>query len=73
MPSGAPCICKSGPAWSEREGPQAPCYIRKARPVYGHPIANDWLRIGTDIYQALDALGIKWTSIDPRRRRFARS
>ena len=33
--------------------------------MYGHPIANDWLRIGTDIYQALDALGIKWTSIDP--------
>ncbi|KAG0128864.1 hypothetical protein HOY82DRAFT_621389 [Tuber indicum] len=64
-PSGAPCIYKSGPAWPELEGPQAQRYIRETRPVYGHPIANDWLKIGTDIYQALDALGVKWTSIDP--------
>jgi len=64
-PSGAPCIYKSGPAWPERKGPQAQRYIREARPVYCHPIAGDWLKIGTDIYQALDALGVKWTSIDP--------
>ncbi|PWW80501.1 hypothetical protein C7212DRAFT_361520 [Tuber magnatum] len=64
-PSGAPCIYKSGPAWPERKGPLEQRCIREARPVYGHPIAKNWLKIGTDIYQALDALGVKWTSIDP--------
>ncbi|KAG0634813.1 hypothetical protein HOY80DRAFT_1012275 [Tuber brumale] len=64
-PSGAPCIYKSGPVWPVREGPEAQRYICEAPPVYGHPIANDWLKIGTDIYQALDALDVKWTSIDP--------
>jgi len=46
-PSGAPCIYKSGPAWPEPKGPQAQRYISEARPVYGHPIAGDWLKIGT--------------------------
>ncbi|KAF8595172.1 hypothetical protein BDV93DRAFT_534959 [Ceratobasidium sp. AG-I] len=64
-PSGAPCIYKSGPAWPERKGPQAQRYIREARPVYGHPLADAWLEIGTNIYRALDARGVKWTSIDP--------
>ena len=65
MPSGAPCIYKSGPAWHERKGPEACRYIREARPVYGHPIAGSWLKIGTDIYKSLDSCGVKWTSIDP--------
>jgi len=65
LPSGAPCIYKSGPAWPERKGPQAQRYIREARPVYGHPIADSWLRIGMDIYKLLDSRSVKWTSIDP--------
>ncbi|KAG7451368.1 uncharacterized protein BT62DRAFT_916395 [Guyanagaster necrorhizus] len=65
MPSGAPCIYKSGPAWPERKGPGAQRFIREARPVYGHPIAGSWLKIGTDIYKSLDSRGIMWTSIDP--------
>ena len=35
------------------------------RPVYGHPIAGSWLKIGTGIYELLDSRGVKWTSIDP--------
>ncbi|KAF8874483.1 hypothetical protein BD779DRAFT_1703538 [Infundibulicybe gibba] len=65
IPSRAPCIFKSGPAWHERKGPQAQSYIREARPVHGHPIAGSWLEIGAEIYQSLDARGVKWTSIDP--------
>jgi hypothetical protein len=65
MPSGAPCIYKSGPPWPEPKGPQAQRYIREVRPVYGHPIAGSWLKIGTDIYKYLDSFSVKWTSIDP--------
>ncbi|KAG8797913.1 hypothetical protein FRC17_007607, partial [Serendipita sp. 399] len=65
MPSGAPCIYKSGPAWPERKGPQAQRFIREARPVYGHPIAGSWLKIGMDIYKCLDSFSVMWTSIDP--------
>ncbi|KAG8808704.1 hypothetical protein FRC17_003821, partial [Serendipita sp. 399] len=65
MPSGAPCIYKSGPAWPERKGPQAQRFIREARPVYGHPIAGSWLKVGMDIYKLLDSCSIMWTSIDP--------
>ena len=65
MPSGAPCIYKSGPAWPERKGPEAQRFIREARPVYGHPIAGSWLKIGTDIYKFLDSCSVMWTSIDP--------
>lgn len=35
------------------------------RPIYGHPIADSWLKIGTDIYKLLDSRSVKWTSIDP--------
>ncbi|KAG8893234.1 hypothetical protein FRB99_002117, partial [Tulasnella sp. 403] len=65
LPSGAPCIYKSGPAWPERKGPQAQRYAREARPIYGHPIADSWLKIGADIYKLLDSRNVKWTSIDP--------
>ena len=65
MPSGAPCIYKSGPAWPEHQGPQAQRCIREARPVYGHPIACSWIKIGADIYRYLDSCSVKWTSIDP--------
>ena len=65
VPSGATCIYKSGPAWPEHKGPRAQRFFREARPVYGHPIADSWLKIGTDIYKFLDSCSIMWTSIDP--------
>ncbi|KAG8906166.1 hypothetical protein FRC01_008107 [Tulasnella sp. 417] len=67
MPSGAPCIYKSGPAWPEfeRKGTHAQSFIREARPIYDHPIAGSWLKIGTDIYKFLDSCSVMWTSIDP--------
>ena len=65
VPSGAPCVYKSGPAWSERQSPESQSIIRKLRPVYGHPIADSWHDIGTDIYQFLDSHSVMWTSINP--------
>lgn len=65
MPSGAPCIYKSGPAWPECQGPQIRRFIRELRPVYGHPIAGSWRKIGTEISKYLDSCSVMWTSIDP--------
>ena len=61
LPRGAPCIFNSGPAWLEPTGPQAQRFIRGTRPVYGHPIADSWLKIGTGIYKYLDSRSVKWT------------
>jgi len=63
--SGTPCVFKSGPDWPIRKGPQAQGIVREARPVYRHPIGPTWLSIGKSIYQRLDEIGIKWTSINP--------
>ena len=62
---GALCIFKLGPAWLEPTGPQVQHFIREARPIYGHPIADSWLKIGTDIYKYLDSCSGEWISIDP--------
>ena len=61
-PSGAPCIYKSGPAWPKGEGLSL---IREGRPVYGHPIAPSWLKIGSEMCEFLNSRSIMWTSIDP--------
>ncbi|KAI9512136.1 hypothetical protein F5148DRAFT_1165554 [Russula earlei] len=63
--SGTPCVFKSGPDWPVRQGPQAQRFIREARPVYRHAIRSTWLSIGERIYQRLDSIGVKWTSINP--------
>ncbi|KAH9890582.1 hypothetical protein C8Q73DRAFT_747444 [Cubamyces lactineus] len=65
LPSNPPCVYKSGPAWSERTGPESYRVIREARPVYDHPIADQWHAIGTSIYESLDCQAVMWTSIDP--------
>jgi hypothetical protein len=64
-PSGTPCIFKSGPDWPIRKGPQAQGIEREARPVYGHAIGPTWRSIGVEIYQYLDSMSLKWTSINP--------
>ena len=63
--SGTPCVFKSGPDWHNRTGPQAQGIEREAHPVYGHAIEPTWLSIGKHIYNSLDAIGVKWTSINP--------
>jgi hypothetical protein len=65
LPSNPPCVYKSGPAWRERTGPESYRITREARPVYDHPIADQWRAIGTSIYQFLVSQSVKWTSIDP--------
>jgi hypothetical protein len=62
--SGTPCIFKSGPDWHVPKDPEAQRIIREARPVYCHAIGSIWLSIGKRIYQSLDSIGVKWTSIN---------
>lgn len=64
-PGSAPCVYKSGPAWPGFPGLEKRHIIREIRPVYGHPIADSWLKIGTGICDVLDSRGVSWTSIDP--------
>ncbi|KAI9759665.1 MAG: hypothetical protein M1840_003231 [Geoglossum simile] len=63
--SGTPCVFKSGPNWHIPKGPEAQRIIREARPVYRHAIGSIWLSIGKRIYQGLDSIDVKWTSINP--------
>ncbi|KAI9775822.1 MAG: hypothetical protein M1839_000873 [Geoglossum umbratile] len=63
--SGTPCVFKSGPDWRVPKGPEAQRIIREARPVYRHTIGSAWLSIGKRIYQGLDSIDVKWTSINP--------
>ena len=63
--SGTPCIFKSDPSWRVRKGPQAQGIEREARPVYRHAIEPTWRSIGKCIYDKLDSIGVKWTSINP--------
>ncbi|KAG2070520.1 hypothetical protein BDR04DRAFT_1100012 [Suillus decipiens] len=63
--SGTPCIFKSGPSWRVPKGPEAQRINREARPVYRHPIEPTWRSIGKRIYDKLDSIGVKWTSINP--------
>lgn len=65
LPSNPACVYKSGPAWRERTGPESYRIVREARPVYDHPIADQWHAIGASIYHFLDSQSVKWTSIDP--------
>jgi hypothetical protein len=63
--SGTPCVYKSGPAWPTRSGNEAYRTIREARPIHGYAIGSTWHSIGKRIYQALDSIDVKWTSINP--------
>jgi hypothetical protein len=63
--SGTPCVFKSGPDWHVPKGPEAQRIVREARPVYRHAIGSTWLSIGKRIYQGLDSIDVKWTSINP--------
>jgi len=63
--SDTPCVFKSGAAWEVRKGPEAQGIFREARPVYDHPIGQNWHSIGESVYNKLDTIGVEWTSINP--------
>lgn len=41
--------------------------LREARPICNHPIQDVWPTLGKEIYEFLDSLEVKWSSIDPVR------
>ncbi|KAH9164039.1 hypothetical protein EDB89DRAFT_450675 [Lactarius sanguifluus] len=40
---------------------------KELRPICDHPIADIWRELGQQIYQYLDSVNVKWTTIDPVR------
>jgi len=65
--SRTPCVYKTGPAWPKRTGPEAYGILREARPIYGHPIADNgaWPSVLRRIAATLDSLKVALTSINP--------
>ncbi|KAJ3825589.1 hypothetical protein F5880DRAFT_1610980 [Lentinula raphanica] len=64
-PSRPLCVYKSGDLWPVHTGLESERIIREARPVYDHPMQDNWPEIGERLYTLLDDNEIRWTSIDP--------
>ncbi|KAJ3729823.1 hypothetical protein C8R42DRAFT_559329, partial [Lentinula raphanica] len=64
-PSGPLCVYKSGDLWPVHTGLESERIIREARPVYDHPMQDNWPEIGERLYTLLDDNESRWTSIDP--------
>ncbi|KAF5346983.1 hypothetical protein D9758_010100 [Tetrapyrgos nigripes] len=67
IPSNPRCVFKTGNTWFVPRGPEAQRILREARPVCDHPMGEMWLDLGKHVYEFLDSLNVKWTSIDPVR------
>ncbi|KAH9164036.1 hypothetical protein EDB89DRAFT_2142029 [Lactarius sanguifluus] len=51
----------------KRTGPDTQRVPKELRPICEHPIADVWRELGQQIYQYLDSVNVKWTTIDPVR------
>lgn len=60
-------IYRTGDPWPVPKGSQAQRVPREARPIFGHPIGNVWRTLGQQVYEFLDSLKVKWSTIDPVR------
>lgn len=67
LPSNPVCIYRTGDEWHVPKGPQAQRLLREARPICKHPIQDVWPTLGKEIYEFLDSLEVKWSTIDPVR------
>ena len=38
---------------------------REARPVFDHPLQDVWSTLHIEVYEYLDSVGVKWSTIDP--------
>ncbi|KAH8989861.1 hypothetical protein EDB86DRAFT_3104234 [Lactarius hatsudake] len=67
LPSNPISVYHTG-EWSKRPtGYQMWRVPKELRPVCDHPIADVWRELGQQIYQYLDSVNVKWTTIDPVR------
>ncbi|KAK0222319.1 hypothetical protein IW262DRAFT_1460632 [Armillaria fumosa] len=67
LPSNPFCIYRTGTEWPVPKGPQAQRVPREASPVCNHPIQAVWPALGEQVYELLDSLDVKWSTIDPVR------
>lgn len=67
LPSNPICVYRTGAEWPMPKGTQAQRVPREARPVCNHPIRAVWPTLGEQVYEFLDSLDVKWSTIDPVR------
>lgn len=67
IPSNPVSIYHTGDPWPKPTGAEAQRVPKEARPICIHPIAPVWRKLGQEIYEYFDSVGLKWTSIDPVR------
>ncbi|KAF8259310.1 hypothetical protein EI94DRAFT_1813513 [Lactarius quietus] len=60
-------IYHTGDPWRRPIGPEAYGVRKEAKPICIHPIATVWHKLGRQVYEYFDSVGLKWTSIDPVR------
>ncbi|THH11462.1 hypothetical protein EW146_g8030 [Bondarzewia mesenterica] len=65
FPSNPVSIYHTGDPWPRSTGPEAQRVPKEARPICNHPIAHVWCKLGRQIYEYFDSVGLRWTSIDP--------
>lgn len=67
FPSNPISIYHTGDPWP-RPGPgEWPRVSKECRPISIHPIAPVWRKLGRQVYEYFDSIGLRWTSIDPVR------
>ena len=67
LPSNPVSIYHTGDLWPRPIDPEARRVPKEARPICEHPIAPVWRELGRQVYEYLDSVAVKWTSIDPVR------
>ena len=66
-PSNPVSIYHTGDPWPRPIDPEAQRVPMEARPIFKHPIALVWRELGRQVYEYLDSIAVKWTTIDPVR------
>ena len=67
LPSKPISVYHTGALWKRPTGPEAQRVPKEARPICDHPIADVWDRLGPQVFQYLDSVDVKWTTIDVTR------
>ncbi len=67
LPSNPKSIYKTGDEWPRPMGHAQQRVPREARPICNHPIQDVWPTLGKQVYEFLDSLDVKWTTIDTVR------
>ena len=60
-------IYHTGDPWPKPIDPEAQRVPMEIKPIFKHPIALVWRELGRQIYEYLDSIAVKWTTIDPVR------